>query len=210
MTNVVNNGNIIQNLRADIMRKAMQPKGLLSDKGGIYVGTGQYEDIVAGDDTYRIYKTVELYPGSGVINGTPLVTDSGETCGLKFGPISGSLIDNYTLSVSKLRTSDPANKILVSNGPGVAPTFQDFNINLIPDNTITAKKLTTDVCDTTTRTSNDGLISISLSQDATTNKIKVNTVTINDYSKIAPYIVYRTVAEYLKRFSIQNNILYIS
>ena len=43
---VINNNNQIENgLRADIMRKAMETKALLSAKGSIYVGTGESETV---------------------------------------------------------------------------------------------------------------------------------------------------------------------
>ena len=78
---VINNNNQIENgLRADIMRKAMETKALLSAKGSIYVGTGESE-TVGGE---ALPKTKALTIGS---NGDFLKVVNGD---LAYGKIDNS------------------------------------------------------------------------------------------------------------------------
>ncbi len=54
---------IAPGLRADVMRKLMETKNTLSQKGSIYVGTGNKETITVGGDTCEVYETEALAPG---------------------------------------------------------------------------------------------------------------------------------------------------
>lgn len=62
---------IPNNLRADIFRQRIESKNTLSNKGGLYVGTGQS----FGSGSAIVYATDQLVPGSnnsvfGVISGS--------------------------------------------------------------------------------------------------------------------------------------------
>ena len=54
------NNCILNNLRADVIRKSIENKNLLANKGSMYVGTGDTETISIGGDTYIIPITAEL------------------------------------------------------------------------------------------------------------------------------------------------------
>lgn len=58
------NGAIQTGLRADVMRKSMENKNLLSSKGSIYVGTGDTNDVVVSGSTVSIPKTAALTVGN--------------------------------------------------------------------------------------------------------------------------------------------------
>lgn len=62
---IINGGNhVIQpGLRADIMRNLMETKNTLSNKGSIYVGTGNFSSIGSDGDKIEVYQTKELLVG---------------------------------------------------------------------------------------------------------------------------------------------------
>lgn len=65
MANITDdNGAIQTGLRADIMRKSMENKNLLSSKGSIYVGTGDTNNVVVSGSTVSIPKTAALTVGN--------------------------------------------------------------------------------------------------------------------------------------------------
>lgn len=66
------------NQRADIMRKSMENKNMLSEKGSIYVGTGR-TNTTDGNTTAE---TKALPVGA---DGQVLIADSNEETGLKWG-----------------------------------------------------------------------------------------------------------------------------
>lgn len=57
-------GVIPNNLRADVMRKSIEKKNLLTHKGGLYIGTGIAESYEVDGDQVNICQTSELAPGS--------------------------------------------------------------------------------------------------------------------------------------------------
>ena len=59
-------------LRADVMRKRMEDKNTLKNKGSLYVGTGEYTTI---NESYMIYKTEELKKG---VSGTLLIKEKNQ------------------------------------------------------------------------------------------------------------------------------------
>ena len=92
MAEVINsNNNIIPGLRADIMRKAMETKDLLKNKGSIYVGTGETPETVEG---YDLYKTEALELGT---NGYLLCADRTQNLGVHWRSIGlGEAPTGYT------------------------------------------------------------------------------------------------------------------
>jgi len=85
-------------LRADIMRKQMETKNQLKNKGDIYVGTG-----VSDESTGEvIYATDFLSVGS---NNTILQADSNATNGLKYDFISENNFGNNKLPASIITES---------------------------------------------------------------------------------------------------------
>ena len=65
MANITDdNGAIQTGLRADIMRKSMENKNLLSSKGSIYVGTGNTNNIVVNESTVSVPITSSLTAGN--------------------------------------------------------------------------------------------------------------------------------------------------
>ena len=91
-------------LRADIMRKRMEDKNTLENKGSLYVGTGISTVISASDAagvvrSETIYTTEALTIPSGKENGAILVTDSSSRNGLKWGnDISVSSLSAATIT----------------------------------------------------------------------------------------------------------------
>lgn len=82
MADVINNDkNIVAGLRADVMRKAIETKDLLTSKGSIYVGTGTKETV----DNYDLYKTDALPVGT---NGKILCADNNQTLGVHWREIN--------------------------------------------------------------------------------------------------------------------------
>lgn len=57
-------GVIPNNLRADVMRKSMENKNLLTHKGSLYIGTGTTESYEVDGNQVNICQTSELTPGS--------------------------------------------------------------------------------------------------------------------------------------------------
>lgn len=59
-----NNNNLKENIRADILRHSIEAKGLLSQKGDIYVGTGESLTILSKEGEVKIPKIRKLSVGS--------------------------------------------------------------------------------------------------------------------------------------------------
>ena len=96
MTIIDDNNCIPKGLRADIMRRSMENKNLLSGKGSIYVGTG--ESITVGEE--KIYKTKALELGE---EGEVLQVKNGD---LVYDKIQDGAIDssvNYTNLVNSVK-----------------------------------------------------------------------------------------------------------
>lgn len=59
-----NNNNLKENIRADILRHSIEAKGLLSQKGDIYVGTGESLTVLSKEGEVKIPKIRKLSVGS--------------------------------------------------------------------------------------------------------------------------------------------------
>lgn len=58
----ITNNQIPSILPAEVMRKSMENKNVLTEKGSMYVGTGETETIAIEDDNYIVAKTAVLSP----------------------------------------------------------------------------------------------------------------------------------------------------
>lgn len=89
---------ILNNLRADVMRKSIENKNLLAKKGSMYVGTGNMETISIGDDTYIIPITAELstQDQGQILADTVLTTQSAANYGIRYQKITPSCVEPTT------------------------------------------------------------------------------------------------------------------
>lgn len=112
--------NCIRNgLRADIMRKSIENKNLLSQKGSMYVGTGTVVSTVIGGDTFNIPITAELstQEQGQILADTVLVCQSSAPCGLQYQKItpdqvehpysSGNLV-SYPINTTRAQNAEEA------------------------------------------------------------------------------------------------------
>ena len=84
MAETVDNRNQIPNgLPGVVMRKSMENKNILAEKGSLYVGTGVAETVEILGNSYKIAQTGKLTPGPGSDNKV-LVADSKSTVGLSY------------------------------------------------------------------------------------------------------------------------------
>lgn len=86
----ITNNQIPSILPAEVMRKSMENKNLLTDKGSIYVGTGETETIAIEDDNYIVAKTAVLSP-TGMNDGAILACNAENGLGFKNAGESGFL-----------------------------------------------------------------------------------------------------------------------
>lgn len=75
------NKQIPNGLPGKVMRKSMENKNILTQKGSLYVGTGTVDEVKILGDNYLIAQTGELIPGS---DNAVLVADSNSTTGLSY------------------------------------------------------------------------------------------------------------------------------
>lgn len=89
---------ILNNLRADVMRKSIENKNLLAKKGSMYVGTGNMETISIGDDTYIIPITAELSTEDHgqILADTVLTTQSAANYGIHYQKITPGCVEPTT------------------------------------------------------------------------------------------------------------------
>lgn len=78
---LINNGQIPNGLPGEVMRKSMENKNILAEKGSLYVGTGAAETFEILGNNYSIAQTGKLTPGS---NNEVLVADSASEYGLSY------------------------------------------------------------------------------------------------------------------------------
>lgn len=78
-----NNEHIPNGLPGEAMRKSMENKNILAEKGSLYVGTGVAETVEILGNSYKIAQTGKLTPGPGSDNKV-LVADSKSTVGLSY------------------------------------------------------------------------------------------------------------------------------
>lgn len=78
---LINNGQIPNGLPGEVMRKSMENKNILAEKGSLYVGTGVAETVEILGNSYKIAQTGKLTPGS---DNAVLVADSNNPMGLSY------------------------------------------------------------------------------------------------------------------------------
>lgn len=115
---IVNN-QIPNGLPGEAMRKSMENKNILAEKGSLYVGTGLTETVNISGDAYEIAKTDKLaLPEDS--DGMVLVVDSNSSLGLSYKNIAsiGSVLYNQAQSI----TSDQ--QVLARTNIGAAHSFE--------------------------------------------------------------------------------------
>lgn len=80
---LINNGRIPNGLPGEVMRKSMENKNILAEKGSLYVGTGAVETVEILGNNYSIAQTGTITPGVDG-DGKVLVADSASECGLSY------------------------------------------------------------------------------------------------------------------------------
>lgn len=88
-------------LPGEAMRKSMENKNILAEKGSLYVGTGAVERVKILGNDYLIAQTGTITPKKNE-NGRVLVADSASTCGLSYKNISdvGGVVYNQSQSLN--------------------------------------------------------------------------------------------------------------
>lgn len=89
---------ILNNLRADVMRKSIENKNLLTNKGSMYVGTGNAETVTIGGDIYVIPITAELptQEQGQILADTVLTTQTAVTYGIHYQKITPACVEQTT------------------------------------------------------------------------------------------------------------------
>lgn len=92
------NNCILNNLRADVIRKSIENKNLLAKKGSMYVGTGDAETISIGGDTYIIPITAELstQDQGQILADTVLTVQSTADYGVHYQKITPACVEPTT------------------------------------------------------------------------------------------------------------------
>ena len=95
------NKQIPNGLPGEAMRKSMENKNILKEKGSLYVGTGAVETVEILGNNYSIAQTGTITPDPKK-NGTVLVADSDSECGLSYKNISdvGGVLYNQPQSLN--------------------------------------------------------------------------------------------------------------
>ena len=115
-----NNVNVRDMLPHKPMRLSMENKNLLSEKGDIYVGTGESQTVIIEDDTYIIAKTAKVSVPSEVINSNEsaiLIYD--KTNNLQYKKSSESGFVSYTVDQTRTIKDPP--------GQGTGPKTRLLN-----------------------------------------------------------------------------------
>lgn len=89
---------ILNNLRADVMRKSIENKNLLTSKGSMYVGTGNVETITIGDNLYVTPITAELstQDQGQILADTVLTVQSAVQYGIHYQKITSHCVEPTT------------------------------------------------------------------------------------------------------------------
>ena len=114
-------------LPGEAMRKSMENKNILADKGSLYVGTGAAEKVKILGDDYLIAQTGKLSPGS---NNEVLVADSNEPMGLVYKNISdvGGVLYNQPQNLNVAQQTQARTNIGAAK-KFTAGTGLEFNSN---------------------------------------------------------------------------------
>lgn len=95
------NKQIPNGLPGEAMRKSMENKNILAEKGSLYVGTGAVETVEILGNNYSIAQTGTITPGVDG-DGKVLVADSASECGLSYKNISdvGGVLYNQSQNLN--------------------------------------------------------------------------------------------------------------
>lgn len=133
------NKQIPNGLPGEAMRKSMENKNILAEKGSLYVGTGKTE-IVSIDrtgDSYIIAQTDKITP---TVDGTVLVADSTSSMGLSYKNVNSLIsgVVRYDISQTTLTGANQAQartNIMAARefdtGPGLGLTTSSPDNNII-------------------------------------------------------------------------------
>lgn len=143
---LINNGQIPNGLPGEVMRKSMENKNILAEKGSLYVGTGAVETVEILGNNYSIAQTGTITPGVDG-DGKVLVADSDSECGLSYKNISdvGGVLYNQpqSLNVSQktqARTNIGAAKEFTA-GTGLAFTNNSLSLKVATKSAIGGVKI---------------------------------------------------------------------
>lgn len=121
MSNIDNDGFIANGLRADIMRKSIENKNLLSIKGSLYVGTG-ISDII------NVPVTNSLNPSVSDVNKI-LIADSTQSLGLKYSKVTPDMMSSNQFDI-KVSSASIAPTSETATNSTYATYAQGMNISL--------------------------------------------------------------------------------
>lgn len=113
------NNQIPNGLPGEAMRKSMENKNILAEKGSLYVGTGETERVEIAGDNYLVAKTGKLTPGSDS-NGMVLVADSTAQFGLSYKNVASVGAVSYDQSQNLIITQQSQARINI----GAAHSFE--------------------------------------------------------------------------------------
>lgn len=103
------NKQIPNGLPGEAMRKSMENKNILAEKGSLYVGTGKTEvvSIDGTGDSYIIAQTDKITP---TVDGTVLVADSTSSTGLSYKNVNSLIsgVVRYDISQEDLTGANQA------------------------------------------------------------------------------------------------------
>ena len=133
-----NNEQIPNGLPGEAMRKSMENKNILAEKGSLYVGTGKTEvvSIDGAGNSYIIAQTDKITP---TVDGTVLVADSTSSTGLSYknvnSLISGVVRYDASQSLSGNNQAQARANIKAARefnvGPGLGLTTSSPDNNII-------------------------------------------------------------------------------
>ena len=134
-TDYTENKQIPNGLPGEAMRKSMENKNILAEKGSLYVGTGAVERVKILGNDYLIAQTGTITPKKNE-NGKVLVADSTEPMGLVYKNISdvGGVLYNQSQSLNvdqktQARTNIGAAKEFTA-GTGLAFNSNNSSLHL--------------------------------------------------------------------------------
>lgn len=132
-----NNEQIPNGLPGEAMRKSMENKNILAEKGSLYVGTGAVETVEILGDNYLIAQTGKLTPGP---DNAVLVVDSTSSTGLSYKNVNSLIsgVVRYDISQEDLTGANQAQartNIMAARefdtGPGLGLTTSSPDNNII-------------------------------------------------------------------------------